>query len=922
MKTTRRATAALLFVALLGLPTSSAAWGFAAHRWVNRKAVATLPGPLRALFAANADYLAEHSIDPDLWRAAGDTAEGPSHYLDMDAFGVYPFDAIPRIEAEHLAKHGREAGERGRVPWRTAEVYRDLVAAFRERDPARILRHAAVLGHYVGDAHVPLHSVLNYDGQLTDQAGVHGRWEADLFERFERQLDAVARPSPARRVADPVAFVFAVLIESNASSRQTLASDRASAGERDYADSPEDDRYDDAYYSRLYEREGPRLAARLGAAATGVGSLWLSAWEEAGRPPLDASFRFPYVRRQQRAMLVSLDGSSAPVFDDAVARGLMPNLARLRRAGSTAGGAVTCLPVKTAAAHATLYTGAWPDRHGITGNWLALPEASVLAPVSGYLSDSLRAEPIWVTAARQGLEVTTLNATQTYPFTPYLEEKRFGGNFGRSLTLIEGYNALPVEDAVLTARELALRSAEGWSGQGVTTGSELEITVAGVSIHGLLYDDPADPVAGLDTLALALQRDLDRAIRLKPREADATGGGFRSLLLPAKEGELGVHFRLFELSPDGSEILLYRAEGGLIGSNRSLVGPAATGATGGFIGNGASCAYERGALGPPLWAGGDGTAEKRYLETVELVARQLARLAEFGVTRTRWQLLLTYLPFPDEFFHLWLGRLDSSLAGHHPALAARLQPFLDQGLRIVDGHLGELMRLAGDKVLLAVAADHGLVGANRSVLLNVALERAGLLALDPDGKVDLSRTQVIYPTWNPGFFLINRVSRKGGIVGEDHEEDVQSRLVATLKGLADPETGNPIVTEILDPRTSGPERGLGGPHGGDLFFNLAWGYDPSGELGGSLVIAEPPWGTHLLDPERREAQAAFAIAGPGVAVGEDLGTIRQIDVAPTLCALLGIDAPAQAIGRVLDKALARPAVTGTGGRRASRPRQE
>lgn len=920
MKSPRRATAALLLVALLGLPTPSAAWGFAAHRWLNRNAVATLPGPLRALFAANADYLAEHSIDPDLWRAAGDEAEGPNHYLDLDAFGAYPFDAIPRDEAEHLAKHGPEARERGRVPWRTAEVYRNLVAAFRERDPARALRHAAVLGHYVGDAHVPLHSVLNYDGQLTDQDGVHGRWESHLFDRFERQLDAVVRPSPARRVRDPVAFVFAILLESYASSREALASDRASAGERDYADTPGDDRYDDAYYSRLYEREGRRMAARLGAAATGVGSLWLSAWEEAGRPPLDASFRFPYLRRRSRAMLVSLDGSSAPVFDEAVARGLMPNLARLRRAGSTARGSVACLPVKTAAAHATLFTGAWPDRHGITGNWLALPEASVLASASGYLSDSLRAEPIWVTAARQGLEVTTLNATQTYPFTPYLEEKRFGANLGRSLTLIEGYNALPLEDTVLTARELSLRPAEGWSGPGVTTGRELEITVAGVSVHGLLYDDPADPVPGLDTLALALERTIDGAIHLKPREADAAGGGFRSLFLPAKEGQLGIHFRLFALSPDGSEILLYRAEGGLLASNRSLVGPAATRASGGFIGNGASRAYESGALGPPLWAGGDGTAEKRYLETVALVARQLARLAEFGVARTRWQLLVTYLPFPDEFLHLWLGHLDSSLAGHDPALAARLRPFLDQGLRIVDDHLGELMRHAGKDVLLAVAADHGLVGANRSVRLNVALERAGLLVLDPNGKVDLSRTQVVYPTWNPGYFLVNRAFRKGGIVGTDREEEVRGRLVATLKTVADPETGAPLVTAVMDPRTIGPEHGLGGPHGGDLYFGLARGYEPSGELGGPLVVAEPPRGTHLLDAERREVHAAFTIAGPGVAAGQDLGTIRQVDVAPTLCALLGIDPPAQAVGHVLDKALARPA--GSGGRDAARPQRE
>jgi len=113
------------------------------------------------------------------------------------------------------------------------------------------------------------------------------------------------------------------------------------------------------------------------------------------------------------------------------------------------------------------------------------------------------------------------------------------------------------------------------------------------------------------------------------------------------------------------------------------------------------------------------------------------------------------------------------------------------------------------------------------------------------------------------------------------------------------------VTEILDPRTSDPELALGGPQGADLYFNLSRGYYPSGDLSGELVSKARPSGEHLLDPRRREMHAAFAIAGPGVAVGADLGLIRQIDVAPTLCALLGIDPPAQATGRVLRKVLAR-----------------
>ena len=87
------------------------------------------------------------------------------------------------------------------------------------------------------------------------------------------------------------------------------------------------------------------------------------------------------------------------------------------------------------------------------------------------------------------------------------------------------------------------------------------------------------------------------------------------------------------------------------------------------------------------------------------------------------------------------------------------------------------------------------------------------------------------------------------------------------------------------------------------------GYDLSASPAGPAVEDVPPRGVHGLDPQRREMQAGFVVAGPGVAAGVDLGPIRQIDVAPTLAALLGIDPPAQATGAVLRKALARPALT-------------
>ena len=899
--------AALLLV--LGAARPASAWGFTAHRMVTAKAIALLPPALRPLFEANAAYVVEHSIDPDLWRGAGKAGEGPNHFLDMDAFGAFPFSDIPRKEAEHLARHGADAVEKGRLPWRIGEAYGDLVAAFRAGDPARVLAAAAVVSHYAGDAHVPLHAVVNYDGQLTGQTGFHNRWEGEMVERYVRQLEADVRPAPVHRVADPVAFTFDVLLDSFSGAESAFAADRESAGTQDLADTPFDDRYDDLYYSKLYARQGRRLRARLAASATDIGSLWLSAWDEAGRPALDASFRIPYVRRQSRAILVSLDGSAAGLLDDAVARGIMPSLARLRQRGATAASSLSTLPAKTAAGHAALFTGAWSDRNGIAGNDVSGPGKSVLESDDGYTSTHLLAEPLWVTAARQGLDASVVSATQTFPFGPYLEQRRFGGNFGRGLTLMNAYQTVQLPEHLYSAAELPRRDASPWLGELPAhdgTPQEIEIALAGARVDGLLYDDPGDPTHGFDTLYLGLDRDPKGGIVLKPsapRGADASA--FGALTVRLGGGDAAAWFRLFDLAPDGSRIVLYRSRVHLLRSSKPRVESTAYAASGGFVGNGASRAYERGDLGPPLWNGGDGAAERRYLETVSLVARQFTRLADFAIDRTARDLLVTYLPYPDEALHVWQGYLDPSLPGHDPALAARLRGFLDEVLKIADGYVGHLAARADDRTILAVAGDHGMAGASRLLRPNVALVQAGLAAVDARGTIDLSRTKAVYFPGNSGFFLVNRQSRPGGIVAPEEEDGVRAAVAAALRGVRDPASGQAVVLDLIDPRTPGREPPCGGPNGGDLYLSLAPGYDVSASLEGPVVEQIAPRGVHGLNPERAELQSGFVVAGPGVAAGVSLGPIRQIDVAPTLAALLGLDPPAQATGVVLTKALAR-----------------
>ncbi len=897
----------LAAAALVLLPAPASPWGFAGHRMVARKALGTLPDPLRRVFEANADYLVEQAIEPDLQRSGpGD----PDHFLDMDAFGApYPFDVISRVESENVARFGKEITAKGRLPWKIEEVYRGLVEAFRARDLPRALERAGTLGHLAADAYVPLHATDNYDGQLSGQRGLHARWESDLVERNRVQLEEAVEAAAAQPVGDPVAFAFQALRESYLHSLQVLASDRESVTGQDLAETPADDRYDDEYYSRFYAREASRLVARLGAAATATGSLWLGAWEEAGRPALDESYRVPYVRHRARAMLISLDSAAQPVLDDAVARGVMPNLARLRGRGATARGALTTLPAKTAAGHAALYTGAWSDRNGIAGNDISPPGAAVTETVSSYGSVSLQAEPIWAAAARQDLDVTVVSATQVYPFSTYFADHRFPGYYGRKLTLFDGYRNLEARERVYAATDLQPSQAE-WLGPLPAHAGEaraLAVDDLGLRFDVLLYDDPEDPATGFDTAYVTLDADPRGGITLKPAPlgADDPTSAFAALAVPIAGGEAAVYFRLFALAPDGASLTLLRTAPGVLRSNKTRLEQAALDATGGFVGNAAAWTYERGMLGPPLWEGGDGTAERRYLETVALTVRQMSRLNDFAIDRTAAELLLTYLPFPDESLHLWYGFLDPTLPSHDRALAARLRPFLDQVLRLADGEIGHLVRRAGKEAIVAVAGDHGVVGVDHELRPNVVLRQAGLLALDAAGHVDLAHTRAYYASGQ--FVLINRAARTGGTVAPSDEESVRREVTQALRAVKSPDARGPIVLDVLDPRKPGQVPSFGGPTGGDLYLSVAPGYNVTARLDGDEAILKVrPRGEHFLDPERPAMHAGFALAGPGVAAGVDLGPIHQIDIAPTLCLLLGIEPPAQATGQVLRPALARP----------------
>jgi hypothetical protein len=284
-----------LLLWLLGLvPLTVGAWGFWAHQRINRLAVFTLPPELLGIYKENIDYLTEHAVDPDKRRYAVD-GEAAHHFIDIDHYGAYPFPNVPRYWDEAVAKLSADTLEAyGVVPYHVPVVVYRLAKAFEARDLSRIMKLSADLGHYIGDAHVPLHTTENYNGQLTGQKGIHGFWESRLPELFAKNYDFFV--GQAYLVSDLHLEAWDAVLESH-----RLVHDVLSLEKQLSDDFPASKKY--GYESRnrstirTYSREysaayhsllDGMVEARMRRAILRIGAYWYTAWHLAGRPDLSS----------------------------------------------------------------------------------------------------------------------------------------------------------------------------------------------------------------------------------------------------------------------------------------------------------------------------------------------------------------------------------------------------------------------------------------------------------------------------------------------------------------------------------------------------------------------------------------------------------------------------------------------------------
>lgn len=296
-------TCILLFIFVL--PSLVNAWGFYAHREINRLAVFTLPQPLIGLYKKNIKYITAHAVDADSRRYIME-GEACRHYLDGDHYEKeLPFDTLPHYWNQAIEKYGEDSLKaNGIVPWHVYFTYKQLTWAFADTTKslvdktARILKLSADLGHYVGDLHVPLHTTSNYNGQKTGQIGIHALWESRLPPLYDNKYDFfVGRAQFFDNPTDSIwkalershFLVDSVLYFEKKATEMIKEENKYTYVTTGYSTKQE---YSDVFCNKYNGLMGNMVEERMTKAILFLGSLWYSAWIEGGQPNLEG---FPII---------------------------------------------------------------------------------------------------------------------------------------------------------------------------------------------------------------------------------------------------------------------------------------------------------------------------------------------------------------------------------------------------------------------------------------------------------------------------------------------------------------------------------------------------------------------------------------------------------------------------------------------------
>lgn len=282
-----------------GLLFTLSSWGMWGHQHINKSAIFALPDRLRSFFYNHLDFVVEEANVPDLRKyTLNDKAENPRHYIDIEDFGNMPIDSLPQTSKLAYAKYDSKMLQSGgMLPWYIQDVMEKLTKSMQGMRKTEVLFLAADLGHYLGDANMPLHTSSNHNGQLTNQAGIHAFWEAQLPEMFGENYNI--RTENARYIEDITKETWRIIKHSHALADTLLAKERElrktfpadKIFQKDANGKLVKNKFNQSVYTKeyaeLYHKAlNGMIEKQLKEAISATANFWYTAWVNAGEPDL------------------------------------------------------------------------------------------------------------------------------------------------------------------------------------------------------------------------------------------------------------------------------------------------------------------------------------------------------------------------------------------------------------------------------------------------------------------------------------------------------------------------------------------------------------------------------------------------------------------------------------------------------------
>jgi predicted AlkP superfamily phosphohydrolase/phosphomutase len=536
--------------------------------------------------------------------------------------------------------------------------------------------------------------------------------------------------------------------------------------------------------------------------------------------------------------VLSIDALPYSMLQGFLARNKLPNFQKLEKLGWSCSGMLASGPDSTTPpAHAALLCGCKAKEHGICSFEEPLVEKGVVHPwkkVYGFDAFRLKAEPLWVKLLQAGKSCALLHFPLATPIEAFTSAKKFGADFSGLLTVVESFSQRLTPEIVRR-------------------------------------DVNAD-----DSFKLRLS---DRSKELVPKRAPHSEA---PLIFPDKPGGLW-RMRFGSENPLDQDIHFLMASSG-IQCNRPGLAQSYLEKVGPFISSAAAYSYSNDKLGPRIFKGGNGLAEKRLFRSMELMCRHFYDAIKFMLERTAPEAGFFYFNCIDLCLHLWMAFLDKSSPGFSQKTFEAVQPVVDLVFSWADRIVGLLLEAAGPEDFLVVTSDHGMAPIENIFYPNQALRDAGFLAWDEKEKEPiLEQSSAVYSGSNAGYVILNLKSR-GGIIPDEEAEAWTGKIA----GVFEPHLGTALERIEL------PAQNREIPCLGEIYLVPKYKTTLQEEVEGILLKKEYYAGQHHYWADTESMKAVLYLKGPGAPAGKKAGVVSAVDVASLVAGLCGVEPPDKA----------------------------